>query len=1198
MHLKSSHGILMPMAIGIRKGSNRVGIGDELTVNHVLDQLTRLAEGGRRLNKVRSFEELSSTAFDLVKEIFQNQAVAILLKNPQDGTLSIAAARGYDRSIVKTFCVKPGQGITGDVFATGQPQLITETINDPRYIPGVPQAVSEMSVPLRDGDDIVGVLDMESEQNRYTSNDLALFMSLGEHIAAALKKLQLKDNVKERARRLVAISKAGQSLASARDLTELLERILESMQEALGLDTCSVQLWDEDKQHLVIKAAKGYAADIIGTAVPRGKGVTGKVAEDRRPSIIPDVKKIDDYVPSLPNSRSELAVPIVYRQKMLGVLGAEHLELNRFDQTDLLHATIFADQVAGALGNATLAEELEEVKRETGLLFSRLNLLSLCSAKLSEIHDLKQLLEEILSTATQVLKFETIAVLLPDESGLHLRVHRASGSLKGTEGKNIPIESSIVGEVYRSGYSVLIPEVSKEPRYIPGSPNGRSELAVPLKVGEDVVGVLDTESVGDVVLSESEQHMLEALASQAATAVRNARNKSELARREHRLTLIHKAVCSLNSRQEPEAVIGRILELAREALDLENVALLTPDEEGTHLTVRKAINYGPVEGMSIPIGQGFVGKLYAEGRAGVLDDIKQSDDYIPGTPGARCEMAAPLSLKGEIIGMLDAEAMEPYSFSTSDLGLFRIFASQMATALKNSQMVSELKKRERCLALVTEATRALNTIHETDTLVARILESAQKALNLDRCALLLFNSKEQTLEVDASVGYGDIAGLQIPLGEGITGAVAATGKPILVTDTTKDPRYVDGAAGGLSEMAAPLRFKDEILGVLDTESAEKNAFTEGDLNLFATFAAQAAVAISNARLFQGLESANEKLTDNIAEMARLNSELEAYATEIASANKNLETQVKNLTTIHEAGKTITASLDLDTTLQTILAMTSAIIGSTAGAIKLIDEETKELKTRAEAGTISEITDSWSIYDLPLKIGDKTIGVFELVRKASETLGPEEQQLLETMASQAAIAIENARLFENTQRIYYETLKSLASALEARDDYTRGHSERVASLAQKIAKNMGLGKNEQLAIFNAALLHDIGKIGIRDEILLAPRKLTETELATIEQHPTFGNTILTPLKFLGQIRSYVKHHHERWDGNGYPDRCKGEEIPLASRIIAVADAFDAMTSQRPYREQKQSNAAIQEIEECAGSQFDPEVVASFVKIVKK
>jgi putative nucleotidyltransferase with HDIG domain len=236
----------------------------------------------------------------------------------------------------------------------------------------------------------------------------------------------------------------------------------------------------------------------------------------------------------------------------------------------------------------------------------------------------------------------------------------------------------------------------------------------------------------------------------------------------------------------------------------------------------------------------------------------------------------------------------------------------------------------------------------------------------------------------------------------------------------------------------------------------------------------------------------------------------------------------------------------------------------------------------------------TVIDVPLRVGERTIGVFELT--ADKGFGEEERRMLETLASQAAIAIENARLFDETQRTYYETLRSLAGALEARDAYTRGHSERVAKLSMRIAEKLGLPEEERKEIYSAALLHDIGKIGVRDEVLLKPGRLTPAEMDIIRGHPIFGDAILGPLKFLGKVTGMVKHHHERWDGNGYPDKLKGENIPLASRIVAIADSFDAMTSERPYRDRKTLGETLAIVREESGHQFDPRVVEALLAVL--
>ncbi|MBW2277869.1 MAG: GAF domain-containing protein [Deltaproteobacteria bacterium] len=817
------------------------------------------------------------------------------------------------------------------------------------------------------------------------------------------------------------------------------------------------------------------------------------------------------------------------------------------------------------------------------------------ACSLNAIDDPEEMLQTILKLAQRALELEAVAILIPDGERQNLIVRKAIAH-GDVEGLQIPIGKGFVGSMFITGQASVIDDIEQETDYIPGTPGARCEMAVPLSLEGETIGILDAESMRPFAFKDHDLDLFRVFGSQVATALKNAEMISTLDNRARRLTLIHRAACSLNAIDDPEEMLKTILTLSRKALDLHAVAILTPDGDPDFLTVRKALNHGDVEGLKIPIGKGFVGSMFVTGKAGVIDDIAEHPDYISGTPGARSEMAVPLSLEGETIGILDAESMEPRAFTDEHLAMFRIFGSQVATALNNARMITTLRNRGRRLHQLNKAAQALNSIHDPGELLDEILASACAALELERAAILLTDPDDGDLVLHAAIGYGDVLGMRVPSGTGITGYAATRKKPVLIRNTADDDRYIDGFAGGACEMAVPLMIHDEAIGVLDTEHPKIDRFSDTDLDLFSTFAAQAAVAIHNARLITGLEDANVQLAENVAEMKRLNTELENYSEQIAEANTNLEWQIRQLTTLHEAGRAVTSSLDLDTTLTTILEMSSKIIGSTAGAIKLIDEETKELRIRAEAGKFGEGSRPRTILDLPLRIGDKTIGVFELVREAKAALGDDERQLLETMASQAAIAIENARLFEDTQRVYYETLKSLAGALEARDDYTRGHSERVADMSKSIAVNLGLPDKDISTTYNAALLHDIGKIGIRDEVLLAPRKLTEQEMATIKKHPAFGNTILMPLKFLGEIREFVRFHHERWDGSGYPDGRSGVDIPLASRIIAVADTFDAMTSNRPYRTALGRDTAITEIKSSAGTQFDPEVVTAFLRIV--
>ncbi|MBI3764273.1 MAG: diguanylate cyclase, partial [Chloroflexi bacterium] len=209
--------------------------------------------------------------------------------------------------------------------------------------------------------------------------------------------------------------------------------------------------------------------------------------------------------------------------------------------------------------------------------------------------------------------------------------------------------------------------------------------------------------------------------------------------------------------------------------------------------------------------------------------------------------------------------------------------------------------------------------------------------------------------------------------------------------------------------------------------------------------------------------------------------------------------------------------------------------------------------------------------------------------------PDDVLLLETLAAQLAPAVENAQLFRDLGASYDHTLDALAAALDARDKETEGHSRRVVAFTLALARRMNLPEEELATIQRGAILHDIGKIGVPDAILLKPGPLTDEERAIMRNHPEWGRRILSGIPFLAGAAEIVRAHQERWDGAGYPQGRKGEAIPLGARIFAVADTFDAITSDRPYRAGRSYAVARAEIEAGRGTQFDPRFVDAFRQI---
>jgi len=237
---------------------------------------------------------------------------------------------------------------------------------------------------------------------------------------------------------------------------------------------------------------------------------------------------------------------------------------------------------------------------------------------------------------------------------------------------------------------------------------------------------------------------------------------------------------------------------------------------------------------------------------------------------------------------------------------------------------------------------------------------------------------------------------------------------------------------------------------------------------------------------------------------------------------------------------------------------------------------------------------------PLMAKGKVIGILILIRLEGRVSPFTTGQLhsLSIIASKAASAIENSRLYEELKDSYLQTLTALANAVEARDIYTRGHTDRVCYMAQHLCREMGWNEEQLWEVKMGGILHDIGKIGVPDAVLNKGQTLTREEFEIMKQHPACGARILEGISFLAPAVPFVLYHHERFDGKGYPYGLRNHQIPIQGRLMAVVDTFDAMTSDRPYRKAKTIRMALQEIKDCAGTQFDPEIAHLFLNIWEK
>jgi HD-GYP domain-containing protein (c-di-GMP phosphodiesterase class II) len=390
-----------------------------------------------------------------------------------------------------------------------------------------------------------------------------------------------------------------------------------------------------------------------------------------------------------------------------------------------------------------------------------------------------------------------------------------------------------------------------------------------------------------------------------------------------------------------------------------------------------------------------------------------------------------------------------------------------------------------------------------------------------------------------------------------------------------------------------------------------------------------------------IETLNASLEDRIEEVEQANYTIADLAAELEQKNSNLENAIERLSTIYKIGLAINSTMNIDRLFNLIVRSTTTTLGAQIGYIILYDKGEQTLHvtnligngrliTPLKSLTMKETSVStWVINNrqplliadinqtpqfdqfselgyerktlicAPLMIKDEIIGTISVVNKNDNSqFCPFELEMLTTIAAQAAISIKNAMLYDELQQTYLNTIQALVTAIEASDSYTKGHSERVTRYSVEIGRRFNLPGDRLQILERAAILHDIGKIGINLSLLHKKGILSAHDVNELQLHPQIGMKILEPIVFLKEVRTCIGQHHERFDGFGYPNHTKSADQLFESRIISVADAFDAMTSDRPYRKAISVDAALSELAENSGTQFDPAIVKVFTAMMEE
>jgi hypothetical protein len=365
------------------------------------------------------------------------------------------------------------------------------------------------------------------------------------------------------------------------------------------------------------------------------------------------------------------------------------------------------------------------------------------------------------------------------------------------------------------------------------------------------------------------------------------------------------------------------------------------------------------------------------------------------------------------------------------------------------------------------------------------------------------------------------------------------------------------------------------------------------------------------------------------EVRQRNEELQLANARLDVANAHLHQRVTELSTLNRIGLSLNSSLDLGNVLGEILSSTLQVVNGQGAAVALAEPSTGNLAVassvgvpRAAAaaleamdgpvartlatGTDLSIPDTAStgagelaeagigaVHCWPLRFKGETTGVFAVTFAGAQELAPEQRVLLATLTEQAAAAVHNARLYQEIEQGYLSTVQAMVSVVDARERYAQGHSERVRAFCSATAKQLGLPEKQTSTLELAAMFHDIGHIGVPESVLNKPGELTREEWEMVRKHPLLGATILKQVPRMESVAQVILQHHERYDGQGYPGGLLGDEIQVMSQVLAVSDAYEALTSRRPHRPALPREAAIAELRKNSGSQFAPQVVDAFI-----
>ncbi len=740
--------------------------------------------------------------------------------------------------------------------------------------------------------------------------------------------------------------------------------------------------------------------------------------------------------------------------------------------------------------------------------------------------------------------------------------------------------------------------------YVPDDLHVESLLAVPMRIGDHIGGfmLLGNKPGGftddDIRLATT---LMLRSGAQLASAHAVALSQKESAR----YSLMNELVKEASGKTMPQVldlVLAKGVQLIR--YDAGRVALFQADD--TYVFAGEPSAASPIDGPMAKVRAGeTVLRSLVTADEGIFSGLQPTAER-----GTVNEALIPIRAQHGVLGAICLGRNGTTGFSQGDVAALDELGSIAGVAVENSRILQavtgQASKLDTALDALGEVSQALTTVTQGPrVLEQKTLETAVRVTG-GSAGLLTRSTAEGNQAVIMSLGFpAEVNELEFQNGQGIVGAVMLGGSATAVPDISVNADLrspPDLVSYGLqAAICVPMLEDGRLWGTLSVFDLTAREWTTNDHRVLATLGNQGVVAVRNAELY-----------DN---------------------NQRSIWELKNL---QEALQAATSTLDINQVLQQVLAGAAKASSAQIGCLAL--EESGRLILKGGFGTDSQTAEKLAlglggdicrdvmasgkpymqamesdsakdsplnpraVLCVPITLRGKPTGVVFLAHyQLGHAFTPDHRNLVTELAAQAAVAIDNARLFKDREEVILASLEALANAVDARDPWTAGHSERVAQYSRVIARQMKYSPKDQTAwvrLERGCRVHDIGKIGVPDAVLQKAGVLTDDEFAKMREHPVVGFNILSGLKMLTDELVIVRSHHERYDGKGYPDRLKGDELPIFAWIVSAADAIDAMTSDRPYRKGMSLDVAIGQVRDGAGSHFHPDVAEAVMDAADK